>query len=496
MILKYVSRIGCLVVFLLFTFLLISLGGNQRLVYADPLGSDIVCRVFTDLNKRGSPLPILDGGICPSNGGVAPVPPAPACSDGIDNDGDGLVDGADPGCSGASDTDEVNLPPAPAPNLPPSPPIQAKLVVVKVVINDNGGTSVVSDFSLNIATTSIGMADTIGVSSGATTTVAPGTWQVGEIQKSGYTATFGGACNSSGQVSIASGETKTCIIMNNDTVGAPPIGTAACADGIDNDRDGKIDAADPGCSSAVDNDETDLIAPPASPVNISAGSGSSVGGGGGGGSGGRSFGGAGLPAGTQLFTSTSTSAVKSTSGIVLGFSTTTESCERYLTAFIREGRNNDINQVRRLQRFLRDYEKAKVVETGIYDASTLAAVHVFQTKHSAEILSPWGILKSTGYVYLTTRKTINQTFCKNTSTFLLTTDELQKIEKARVASLQASSIIHVSRNVPRKTPAHSKAPTPSIETIATSTQSTSTAENRSDIRGARKFFRDILNRFR
>ncbi len=36
--------------------------------------------------------------------------PATACSDGVDNDGDGLTDLADPGCSDASDDDEYNAP--------------------------------------------------------------------------------------------------------------------------------------------------------------------------------------------------------------------------------------------------------------------------------------------------------------------------------------------------------------------------------------------------
>jgi hypothetical protein len=33
------------------------------------------------------------------------------CSDGIDNDGDGLIDLADPGCSNSTDNDESNSPP-------------------------------------------------------------------------------------------------------------------------------------------------------------------------------------------------------------------------------------------------------------------------------------------------------------------------------------------------------------------------------------------------
>jgi Ca2+-binding RTX toxin-like protein len=48
-----------------------------------------------------------------------PQPPPPAaCADGQDNDGDGKVDGADPGCSGATDNDESN--PSPPTNTPTS----------------------------------------------------------------------------------------------------------------------------------------------------------------------------------------------------------------------------------------------------------------------------------------------------------------------------------------------------------------------------------------
>lgn len=43
------------------------------------------------------------------------VPAAPACSDGLDNDVDGLVDHpADPGCADGTDTDELHVAPAPA----------------------------------------------------------------------------------------------------------------------------------------------------------------------------------------------------------------------------------------------------------------------------------------------------------------------------------------------------------------------------------------------
>lgn len=50
-----------------------------------------------------------------------PPPPLAQCEDGLDNDGDGLVDLADPGCSSASDDDEFNEPPPPPPDPEPVP---------------------------------------------------------------------------------------------------------------------------------------------------------------------------------------------------------------------------------------------------------------------------------------------------------------------------------------------------------------------------------------
>lgn len=48
----------------------------------------------------------------------APPPPVAQCSDGIDNDGDGLVDFPDdPGCADANDNDENNVTPPPGPNV-------------------------------------------------------------------------------------------------------------------------------------------------------------------------------------------------------------------------------------------------------------------------------------------------------------------------------------------------------------------------------------------
>lgn len=55
-----------------------------------------------------------------------PPPPTTQCSDGKDNDGDKLVDLADPGCANPADDDETNtiVPPVQPPVTPPVPPIE------------------------------------------------------------------------------------------------------------------------------------------------------------------------------------------------------------------------------------------------------------------------------------------------------------------------------------------------------------------------------------
>lgn len=547
---------------------LLILEGNQRQVHADVisdldgLGDRIICKVFGNLNDVGDPLPPLTtDGDCSQ---TPPPPPTPQCSDGIDNDNDGLIDTADPGCSGSSDNDETNAA-APSqcgdgvdndsdgfidsndPNchtdgdpsnassydssggesgtLPacwngqdddgdgfgdfpadsgcssatdsdesnPAPPESAEntlalcsdnadndgdtridladsdcsifkplIVVIKSVINDNGGTGIVSNFSLNVATTGPGMAETIGVSSGATTTLPfAGLWKVGEAQNSNYTASFGGDCNAGGEVTIGIGQMKTCTITNNDVAPQAP----ACSDGIDNDSDGFIDSADPGCSGASDTDEVNSNGSTGSDDNQGDGessdnngstdtgsnnsnnSGSTGSGGGGGGGNGPSVGTYGVIDGTA-------------GGIVLGASTSTvvvaatelsstESCDTFITAYIRAGKANDPEQVKRLQMTLKDIEGADLQINGIYDEATLSAVHDFQTKYSADILAPWGIEKSTGFVYITTRRKLNEIYCKKTKQFPFTTQELQEIVRVRelaqpAADQRASSAPQVS----------------------------------------------------
>jgi peptidoglycan hydrolase-like protein with peptidoglycan-binding domain len=105
-------------------------------------------------------------------------------------------------------------------------------------------------------------------------------------------------------------------------------------------------------------------------------------------------------------------------------------CEWYLTAFIREGAANDTEQVKRLQSVLKDVEGAAIEVNGTYDKPTLKAVHEFQTKYKDDILTPWGESKSTGFVYLTTRKKVNEVYCRDKQ-FPLSAEEQAEVDRVR-----------------------------------------------------------------
>ncbi|MFA6194124.1 MAG: ice-binding family protein [Patescibacteria group bacterium] len=92
--------------------------------------------------------------------------------------------------------------------------------VVKVVINDNGGTKTVADFPLFVS-------DEPVVSGVTNTFRAPaGVYVVTETANPNYTRTFSGDCDASGYVNLSPGENKFCIVTNNDIgspVVAPPV---------------------------------------------------------------------------------------------------------------------------------------------------------------------------------------------------------------------------------------------------------------------------------
>jgi LPXTG-motif cell wall-anchored protein len=85
----------------------------------------------------------------------------------------------------------------------------ATLEVIKVVVNDNGGTAEVADFPLTV--------DGDSVTSGDVNEVSVGSHTVAETNLDGYVATFSGDCNAQGAVTLGFAEHKSCTITNDDT---------------------------------------------------------------------------------------------------------------------------------------------------------------------------------------------------------------------------------------------------------------------------------------
>src|SRR6185437_5975469 len=89
----------------------------------------------------------------------------------------------------------------------------AKLIVIKHVINDNGGTAKGSDFTLDSGGANDSPDNFAGAESpGTEVTLDAGSYNVTESGPTGYTASYSTDCSGS----IANGQTKTCTVTNDD----------------------------------------------------------------------------------------------------------------------------------------------------------------------------------------------------------------------------------------------------------------------------------------
>ena len=84
----------------------------------------------------------------------------------------------------------------------------ASITVTKVVVNDNGGTAVEGDFSLDVSGTS--------VTTGVAADFVAGAYVVGETGPDGYTATISGECAADGSITMDPGVSYNCTITNDD----------------------------------------------------------------------------------------------------------------------------------------------------------------------------------------------------------------------------------------------------------------------------------------
>jgi hypothetical protein len=114
-------------------------------------------------------------------------------------------------------------------------------------------------------------------------------------------------------------------------------------------------------------------------------------------------------------------------------------CE-YITTYMKLGGNNSVAEVTKLQNFLNSQGFA-VAATGIFDVQTEASVKAFQAKYLDEIMLPWGSNTPSGQVYFTTKKKVNEIYCK--ANFALTAEQIAQIEAYKNAAangtLNASS---------------------------------------------------------
>jgi hypothetical protein len=282
-------------------------------------------------------------------------------------------------------------------------------------VNNNGGTKSASDFTLhvnipvvydieNLLTKILGVKTAVataiqlyapasfpGNETGTTVYFnGPSNYVVTEDADSGYSTTYGEGCTGT----LAIGDHVSCTVTNDDIQqgggggggggGAAPL---ACSDGSDNDSDGKADYPnDLGCSSSNDNDESDDPAPQTSDTN---GGGSTA------------------PAGEVLGAATEELPLPA-------------GCSAYLTEYLKYGKKNNADEVKKLQTFLNEEMGTNLPVTGFFGQLTRTTVKKFQVKYNADILKPWkdagykgaDLDNGSGYVYKTTKRWINVMKCE------------------------------------------------------------------------------------
>jgi hypothetical protein len=141
--------------------------------------------------------------------------------------------------------------------------------------------------------------------------------------------------------------------------------------------------------------------------------------------GGNGGGGGGSSGGGRRFTNVAAA------GEVLGASTVNiidPGVCNYLNGYLKQGGSNDMVEVMKLQSFLKANQGFSNLQVnGIFDDATFKAVSDFQKNNGANVLKPWGynMSQSTGYVYITTQKRINELFCRKE--FPLSIDQQNEI---------------------------------------------------------------------
>jgi len=125
-----------------------------------------------------------------------------------------------------------------------APPPTGSLTVIKHVVNDDGGSAVAADWTMNVGgPTPLSF---LGAESpGTTNTVNAGSYTVTESGgPSGYSLTYSGDCDANGNVTVGAGESKSCTLTNDDQPAPPQPATLIVKKVVINDNGGTKQAPD------------------------------------------------------------------------------------------------------------------------------------------------------------------------------------------------------------------------------------------------------------
>ncbi|HEU5263751.1 MAG TPA: hypothetical protein VFU34_03880, partial [Gaiellaceae bacterium] len=118
-------------------------------------------------------------------------------------------------CDDGSSPDAIGLDPAETITCTFTNTKQSHLIVIKTVVNDNGGSAVSSDWTMNVAgPTPLSFQG--AAAPGTSNQVDPGDYTVTESGPAGYALSYSGDCDANGNVTVPLGETRTCTLTNDD----------------------------------------------------------------------------------------------------------------------------------------------------------------------------------------------------------------------------------------------------------------------------------------
>ncbi len=162
-----------------------------------------------------------------------------------------------------------------------------------------------------------------------------------------------------------------------------------------------------------------------------------------------------------------------------------------ITTFMVLGENNNTIEVSKLQAFLNDTQGITIDVNGIFDQETVDAVKAFQDKYRSDILGPWGAAISSGRVYITTMKKINEISCG--STFTLSASDLAIINAYKNRSITGTSTATLGENGGSNTNASTSTSTiPEIGSNGNGNQNTAAAANASVFQRFWGFIKNIF----